>query len=153
MVIKNNNNVYVASQDSATVQYLVYGIIGILLAIAFEFAIIWNFFQSPLNEAIGLAVMLHIFIPWILAVLIQFIPAYNRKTKFTMYFAYIEDADMKSIKHNYYVCNFDETCVLFIDDNKHDIRAYHDWVLMHRVDNLATVKDEIFSESEAMTTA
>ena len=63
-----------------------------------------------------------------------------------MYFAYIEDANMKSIKEKYHVCFVDETGVLFIDRDKKSRLAYDDWSMLHKVDNLSIVKECLFPE-------
>ncbi len=147
MVIKNNNNVYMTSQKSATISYLIWSLIIIAMTIAMEVVLVQNFFKSPLNEAIGIAVIIHIaYIPFVALLTYSYLPAYKRRTNFPLYFMYIEDADMALLKRNYHICYVDQTGVLFIENTPLIRQAYRDWTLMHRVSNLREVKELLFRE-------
>jgi hypothetical protein len=137
------------SQDSASTSNLLYGIIGIVFVVALEYAAIWSFFQYPVGEAIGVAMLMQLALIFV-ALLIYHLPVYKRRTHFAMYFVYIENADIKSIKENYHICFMDETGVLFVDKNAQ--RAYSDWALMHTVTNLSVVKEKLFPEPECHVT-
>lgn len=142
-VIKNNVNVYMTSQKSATTSYLVYGILGIILAIAIEVAVVWNFFHTTLNAAIGAAVIMQLSLVFALLV-VRMLPAYLRRTNFMMCFVLLEDANVASVKQNYHVCFVDEYGILFVD--KKDVSAYNDWLMLHNVTNLREVKEILFPE-------
>ena len=147
MVIKNNNNVYMTSQKSATISYLIWSLIVIAMTIVMEVVLVQNFFKSPLNEAIGVAVIIHIaYIPFVALLTYSYLPAYKRRTNFPLYFMYIEDADMARLKRNYYICYVDQTGVLFVENTPLIRQAYRDWTLMHRVSNLREVKELLFRE-------
>ena len=147
MVIKNNNNVYMTAQKSATISYLIWSLIIIAMTIAMEVVLVQNFFKSPLNEAIGVAVIIHIaYIPFAALLAYSYLPAYKRRTNFPLYFMYIEDADMALLKRNYHICHVDQTGVLFIENTPLIRQAYNDWTLMHRVYNLREVKELLFRE-------
>lgn len=147
MVIKNNNNVYMTFQKSATISYLIWSLITIVMTIAMEVVLVQNFFKSPLNEAIGVAVIIHIaYIPFVALLTYSYLPAYKRRTNFPLYFMYIEDADMALLKRNYHICYVDQTGVLFVENTPLIRQAYRDWTLMHRVSNLREVKELLFRE-------
>lgn len=142
-VIKNNVNVYMTSRESATISYLIWGVLGIFLAIAIEFAVVWNFFHTTLSAAIGAAVIMQFALLFTFAV-IRMLPAYFRRTNFMMCFVPLEDANVVSLKQNYHICFVDEYGILFID--KKDIEAYHDWSMLNSITNLRAAKEIMFPE-------
>ena len=135
------------SQKSATISYLIWSLIVIAMTIVMEVVLVQNFFKSPLNEAIGVAVIIHIaYIPFVALLTYSYLPAYKRRTNFPLYFMYIEDADMALLKRNYHICYVDQTGVLFVENTPLIRQAYRDWTLMHRVSNLREVKELLFRE-------
>ena len=128
-MVLDTGTVKATSVWSATKAYLAIGIAGILLLVGMFGAVTYNFFISPLNEAIGAAIIVCLF-AWVFpALLTMYLPAYKRRQKFVMYRSDLNE-NVKWIKEKYHICLIDEHGVIFV--NKNDRRAYDDWMMYQK---------------------
>lgn len=102
---------------SATLKYLIFGIVAIICAIALEVSGIYNIVISAhtpdLSSSIVIIFILQI--PVLLCLMFTIlIKCYKNKTKFELFLCDLEDVhDFEFLKQNYYLVNINERQVLF----------------------------------------
>lgn len=131
---------------SADWTYLLFGIIGIVLAVAFEVVAVSGFFISPIGEAVALAVPMQIAVLFVLLLTVH-LSAYKRRAQFLLYFCKIEDVDIRAVKEKYHICFIDEYGVLFVE--KADVRLFNDWEMKYTISSARESEEKLFMEDNA----
>ena len=106
---------------SATKSYLIQGILGVVFAVLLELLAIRQIVIGPKSEGIGLAIILQL--PVLICLLLSsLIRNYKYRKKFNLYYCELDNADIKEIKRDYYICEICGHAVLFCE--KKDIHNY-----------------------------
>lgn len=127
---------------SANSSYLFCGIIFIFLIFALEGCAIRNFFILPMNEAIGLTIILQI--PCMLCLIFaSFISDWKHRTKFTLYYCKLTyGIDIEYIIENYSIGDIDSNGVLFV--KKEDSCNFHTWKVLQGYNSLHETEVKLF---------
>lgn len=128
---------------SANGWYLFYGILFVVLILLLEFCVVRQFFISPIDEAIGLAVLLQL--PCLICLLLTtMIGDWIHRTKFNLYYCRLENGiDIDYIKENYSVEDINSNGVLFVDKgNSHNFCV---WKLLQGYNSLYETEVKLFS--------
>ena len=101
---------------SANKTHLIVGITGVLGIIITEGLIIKEFFKSPLDEILPLALLLQILVIPSVA-LASCLRDYIHRVKFNLYYCRLENGiDIDYIKNNYHIVNISINGVIFINE-------------------------------------
>lgn len=140
--IMDMSNVKTKEVWSANNWYLFYGILFICLIIALECCVIREFFVSPINEAIGVAVILQL--PCFICLLFtSLIGDWVHRTKFNLYYCNLKTGvDIDYIKENYSVEDINANGVLFVE--KKDSYNFCTWKLVQGYKSLYGAEEKLF---------
>ena len=129
---------------SANNWYLFFGIIFICLIFMLEGCVIREFFVSPMDEAIGMAVILQL--PCLICLFFtSLIGDWKHRTKFTLYYCKLtSDVDIDYIKENYSIEDINSDGVLFV--KKKDSNNFYTWKLIQGYNSLYEVEDKFFCQ-------
>ena len=145
MFMYQNSSIKTRNIVSANSRHLVYSIIMIVMLIALESVAVWHcFFRAGFPQDVGLLAIMQIPVMLVSLVPLTHLPAFKNRASFNIYFSKIEDADMKNIKENYYICYIDEYGVLFVD--KKNANLYHSWALIYEINSTRAVEEAVFAE-------
>lgn len=127
---------------SANNWYLFYGIVFICLIIALEGCAIREFFVSPVNEAIGVAVILQL--PCLICLLFtSLIGDWKHRSKFNLYYCKLATGiDIDYIKENYCIEDIDSNGVLFVE--KGDSHKFCTWKIIQGYNSLYDAEIKLF---------
>lgn len=129
---------------SANNWYLFYGIIFICLIIALEGCVIREFFVSPINEAMGIAVILQL--PCLICLLFtSLIGDWKHRSKFNLYYCKLATGvDIDYIKENFSIEDIDSNAVLFVE--KKDSHNFYTWKLVQGYTSLYEAETKLFCQ-------
>lgn len=133
MINDSINSVEVMSADK---RHILLGIFSAAMIIVFELGFIHDFPPSGLGqlETIFTYCCIHIPVLCCIAMIFRIVRMYKNKVKFPIFFARLEDVDIKHVRENYHVCLINENHIIFVD--KPNKKLYSDWLLVHTFSDL-----------------
>lgn len=137
--------VKVTQVQSATLKYLIIGIVAALVMLAFEIVIPCILYWQKRDDILGIFIIMQM--PALIALLFTtFIKDWKNREVFNLYFVRLQDANTAYIKENFFIVQIDNYGILFVEEK--DYHNYHIWRILQGYDHLRQTELFVFDKEK-----